>query len=70
MTETFWAIYCDFLKQLRDGSDEVLPEIVNSHEQSLAQQDTVSRWLSCRTWNHSAWADPSTLQEMAITLVG
>ena len=39
MTETFWAIYCDFLKQLCDGSDEVLPEILNSHEQSLAQQD-------------------------------
>jgi hypothetical protein len=38
-TETFWAIYCDLLKQLCDGSDKVLSEILNSHEQSLAQQD-------------------------------
>lgn len=38
-TETFWAIYCDLLQQLRDGHDEVLPEILDSHEQSLAQQD-------------------------------
>jgi hypothetical protein len=38
-TETFWAIYCDLLKQLCDGSDKVLSEILNSHKQSLAQED-------------------------------
>ena len=37
-TETFWDIYLELLKRLRDGSDEELTDILSSHQQS-AQAD-------------------------------
>jgi len=33
-TKTFWNIYLDLLKRLRDGSDEELTNILSSHQPS------------------------------------
>ena len=43
--ETFWGIYLDLLKRLRDGRDAVLTDILTSHQQSLSEPDNMMALL-------------------------
>ena len=43
--ETFWDIYLELLKQLRDGSDAALTDILTSHQQSLSEPANIMALL-------------------------
>ena len=43
--KTFWVIYLDLLKGLRDGSDAALTDILTSHQQSSSEQANIMALL-------------------------